>query len=117
MDFWSALDSTADLALIYGVRQRADALASTRELLVAQRSALAIERQRLALEASRQQEDADERRRQQTLDEFSRTRKLLCKFEQNLELFERPFDPLPEDIVTLAIIEENAKRLENVFRS
>jgi hypothetical protein len=104
------------LSLIYGMRQRADTLAAARELLAAERSAAAIERQRLTIEESRRQAEADERRtRQQTFEQVTAARKLLCKFEQNLDLLEREFNAAPEEIVTLAIIEENARRLENVL--
>jgi len=116
MDYWSSLDTAADLSLIYGARQRADTLAATRDLLAAQRSAAAVERQRLAVEESRRQAEADDRgAQQQALERVTAARKLLFKFEQNLDLLERGSDAIPEKLVILGIIEENARRLENVF--
>src|SRR6266566_5262225 len=104
MDLWTSIDHSADLALIYGVRQRAD-------MLAAQRSTLAIERERLAVEKTRQQTEAEDKHiREQAAERVIAARKLLCKLEQNLELLERDFDPRPENIVTLAIIEENSRR-------
>jgi len=109
MDYWTGIDQSADLALIYGVRQRAD-------MLAAQHSALALERERVAIERDRQEAEAEDRRnREEAAERVTAARKLLCKFEQSLELLEKLGDWQSEHIIVLAIVEENSRGLEQVF--